>query len=315
MNLQALIARYVAFKRALGERCETAASRLQGFSRAVGEGTHIGDVRHAQVLAFLNGDGPVTRAWHARYYALRGFYRYALSRGFVSDDPLPKVVPKEPPRFVPYIYSREELRRLLATALEPPHPKRLTEPITLWTVLFLLYGAGLRVAEALGLVCADVDLASAVLTIRNTKFFKSRLVPFGPVLGQALADYAAWRQANHPSPDPQAPFFVGRRGLRLKHFGVGEAFRWVLKRSGVRRRDGVERRPRLHDLRHTFAVHRLTAWYQQGADVQRLLLQLSVYLGHADLSSTQIYLNMAPELLQQANARFEQYTLAEDKHD
>jgi site-specific recombinase XerD len=315
MNLQALIARYVAFKRALGERCETAARVLRAFSRAVGEKTPVTEVRRQQVVAFLNGDGPVTRSWHARYFALRGLYRYALSRGFVSDDPLPKVLPKEPPRFVPYIYSREELRRLFAAALEPPHPKRLTEPITLWTVLFLLYGAGLRRGEALGLVRGDVDLASAVLTIRNTKFFKSRLVPFGPVLGQALADYAAWRQANHPSSDPQAPFFVGRRGARLNPLGFGEAFRWVLKRSGVRRQDGVEHRPRLHDLRHTFAVHRLTAWYHQGADVQRLLPRLSVYLGHADLSSTQIYLTMTPELLQQASVRFEQYTLPEDNHD
>jgi site-specific recombinase XerD len=77
----------------------------------------------------------------------------------------------------------------------------------------------------------------------------------------------------------------------------------------------VERRPRLHDLRHTFAVHRLTAWYQQGADVQRLLLQLSVYLGHADLSSTQVYLSMTPELLQEAGTRFERYTLPENNHD
>jgi site-specific recombinase XerD len=315
MNLQALIERYVAFKRALGERCETAARHLRAFSRAVGEKTSVTDIRRHQVVAFLNGPAPVTRSWHARYFALRGLYRYALSRGFVSDDPLPKVVPKAPPRFVPHIYSHEELGRLLATALETPDPRRLTEPITLRTVLLLLYGAGLRVGEALGLACADVDLAAAVLTIRDTKFFKSRLVPFGPTLGQALAGYAAWRQANHPSPDPQAPFFVGRRGLRLRQFGFGEAFRWVLKRAGVSRRDGVRHRPRLHDLRHTFAVHRLTAWYRQGADVQRLLPQLSVYLGHAHLSSTQVYLSMTPELLQQAAVRFEQYTLSEDNHD
>jgi integrase/recombinase XerD len=97
--------------------------------------------------------------------------------------------------------------------------------------------------------------------------------------------------------------------------GVGTAFRWVLKRAGVRREDGVQHRPRLHDLRHTFAVHRLTAWYQQGADVQRLLPQLSVYLGHAHISSTQAYLSMTPELLQQASARFERYTLPEGNHD
>jgi site-specific recombinase XerD len=315
MNLQALVERFIAFRRALGERCEGAASRLRAFSRAAGPGALVGDVGPAQVLTFLNGDGPLTSAWHSRYYPLRAFYRYALSRGFVAVDPLPAVVPKEPPKFIPHIYSREELRRLLATALEAPDSRRLAEPITLRTVLFLLYGTGLRVGEALGLARADVDLASAVLTVRDTKFFKSRLVPFGPALSQALVGYAAWRQANHPSPDPQAPFFVGRRGLRLNQFGFGEAFRWVLKRAGVRREDGVQRRPRLHDRRHTFAVHRLTAWYQQGADVQRLLPRLSVYLGHARLSDTQAYLSMTPELLRQAGARFERYAAPEGRHD
>jgi integrase/recombinase XerD len=205
MKLQDLIERYITFRRTLGEHFKGSAFTLRAFSRAVGATATLAEVRPEQVTAFLNGDGPVTLAWHRRYSTLRGLYCYALSRGYVSGDPLPKVLPKRPASFVPYIYSREELRRLLAAALEAPHPRRLAEPLTLWTVLFLLYGAGLRVSEALGLDCADVDFASAILTIRDTKFFKSRLVPFGPDLRRALADYAGWRQANHPPPDPQAP--------------------------------------------------------------------------------------------------------------
>jgi integrase/recombinase XerD len=246
---------------------------------------------------------------------LRGLYRYALSRGLASEAPLPSIVPKRPPPFVPYIYSREELRRLLRAASECRNSRRRAEPLTLRTILLLLYGAGLRVSEALRLDCPDVDLASTLLRIRDSKFSKSRLVPLGPALIQALADYAAWRRVNHPMSDPQGPFFVGRTGGRLKRTAFSTTFRRVCAWAGVRRKDRVHRQPRLHDLRHTFAVHRLTAWYQQGADVQRLLPQLSVYLGHACLSSTQFYLSMTPALLQQAGSRFEQYALPEDNHD
>jgi integrase/recombinase XerD len=134
------------------------------------------------------------------------------------------------------------------------------------------------------------------------------------VLAQALAKYATWRRTIHPQSDPQGPFFIGRTGERLNPKTFEVAFRRVCAWAKVRRTGGVRHQPRLHDLRHTFAVHRLTAWYQQGADVQRLLPQLSVYLGHACLSSTQYYLTMTPDLLQQACSRFEDYALREN-HD
>lgn len=315
MKLKQLIEQYIAFRQMLGESFKTNASSLRAFVRAVGAKTNVVDVRAEQLNAFLWGNGPLTSSWYVRYNALRGLYRYALSRGLASEVPLPSTVPKRPPPFVPYIYSRDELHHLLKAANECRHSQRRAEPVTLRTILLLLYGAGLRVSEALHLDCPDVDLASPLLRIRNGKFSKSRLVPLGPVLTQALADYAAWRRVNHPLSERESPFFVGRTGERLNCKAFGVAFRRVCDWAGVHRKDRVRRPPRLHDLRHTFAVHRLTAWYQQGADVQRLLPQLSVYLGHACLSSTQFYLSMTPELLQQAGSRFEQYALPEDKHD
>ena len=113
----------------------------------------------------------------------------------------------------------------------------------------------------------------------------------------------------------QAPFLTTRAGRRLEHRALQNAFERLRERAGVRRTDGARYQPRLHDLRHTFAVHRLTSWYRQGADVQKLLPVLSVYLGHAHLSSTQAYLSMTPELLQQANRRFERYAGKEAEHD
>ena len=150
---------------------------------------------------------------------------------------------------------------------------------------------------------ADVDLPNTLLTIRDTKFFKSRLVPIGRDLTKVLSDYARWRTATHPSAGAGSHFFVGRHGTAIHRRTLDRAFQRLREHAGVRRSDGGRYQPRLHDLRHTFAVHRLTAWYRQGADVQRLVYHLSVYLGHAHLADTQVYLTMTPELLQQAGTR------------
>lgn len=315
MNLQQLIEQYVTFRQALGERFESQATILRSFIRIVGAQTDLADVGVVQVNAFLKSVGPVTSFWHAKYMVLRGFYNYAISRGHATMSPLPDTVPKRPPSFVPYIYSREELRRLLRAAETDRHPQRRTEPLTLRTVFLLLYGAGLRVSEVLNLDCGAVDLDSCLVTIRDSKFYKSRLVPLGSQLVQTLNGYTSWRHAHHPTDDPKAPFFVGRDEERLAHKSLSVAFRLTCIRAGICRSSQARYQPRMHDLRHTFAVHRLTEWYQQGADVQKLLPQLSVYLGHCCLSSTQVYLSMTPELLQEAGDRFERYARQEDDHD
>jgi integrase/recombinase XerD len=116
-------------------------------------------------------------AWHCRYFALKGFFKFAVSRGHLDKAPLPLVVPKLPPTVVPYIYSREELRRLMDAITSSQRFRCRMESQTLRAILLLMYGAGLRPGEVLNLSVADVDLPNALLTIRNTKFFKSRLVP------------------------------------------------------------------------------------------------------------------------------------------
>jgi site-specific recombinase XerD len=180
--------------------------------------------------------------------------------------------------------------------------------------MLLLYGAGLRRGEALRLSVTDTDLPNSLLTIRDTKFFKSRLVPIGHHLTEVLSDYARWRTATHSSASAEGHFFVSRSGSAILEHTLEGTFKRLLKRVGVRRADVRYQRPRLHGFRHSFAVHRLTAWYRQGADVQRLVYHLSVYLGHAHLAHTQVYLTMIPELLQQAGTRFEQYACQEDGH-
>jgi integrase/recombinase XerD len=310
MNLQRLIEQYIAFQQSLGTSFQYDAITLRAFGRALGGRARVADVCPQQVEAFLGKARPVTITWHTKLSRLRAFFRYAESRGYVAAAPLPRVIPKRPPPFVPYIFSHEELRRLLRV-IDADRRNSCLEPATMRTLILLLYGAGLRVREAVGLTRADVDFDASVLTVRNTKFGKTRLVPFGPQLGQALARYAARGRA----PRAEAPFFTTRMGTGVKPDTLQHNFRILCDGAGIRRTDGAQEQPRLHDLRHTFAVHRLTSGYRQGADVQRLLHLLSVYLGHVHIRHTQVYLSMTPELLHEAGRRFERYAGKEGGHD
>ncbi len=314
MNINDLVTHYVTFRRTLGERCKTNASILRSFCLSVGPRTPVAAIGADAVAAFLVGAGPITSAWHTRYHALKGFFRFAVSRGHLNTAPLPTVLPKRPPPFVPYIYSRDEIRRLLEAIPSFRRCRTGIEPETLRAILLLLYGAGLRAREALDLAVADVDLPNAVLTVRNTKFFKTRLVPISQNLTSVLTEYARWRAVNHPAAGSEGRFFLSKRGTAIHLDTLEDSFQRLRKHAKVRRSDDARYQPRLHDLRHTFAVHRLTEWYRQGADVQRLVHHLSVYLGHAHLTATQVYLTMTPELLQQAGTRFERYARGEDGH-
>lgn len=315
MKLHLLIDQYVAFRKALGERFHTNEVILKAFNRAIGNKADVTDVRVEWVNSFLAGTGPITSSWHVRHNALLGFYRYALSRGYVAESPLPITVPKRPPPFVPYIYSHEELRRLLQAVSTYQKNRSCLKPYVIHALLLLLYGTGLRLREALRLTLADVDLKQAILMIHETKFFKTRLVPMGSQLAHEMVRYAVRRRQESGSQSQDAAFFTGRQGKPMNQSTVENIFQRIRKQAGVQRTDGARYQPRLHDLRHSFAVHRLTACYREGGDVQKLLPQLSVYLGHAHLAATSVYLSMTPELLHEASERFEHYAWKGVAHD
>src|SRR4029077_7021686 len=189
--------------------------RITTFCRRMGAEIDINDLQTEQVEVFLAGTGSLSGYWRRKYDLLRGLYRYAISRDLVADAPLPKTVPRLPQRFLPYIYTEGELRRLFSAATSCRKDPRKLEPQTLRAILVLLYGAGLRISEAVALTVAD----------------------------------------------------------------------------------------------------RLTSWYQQGADVQKLLPQLATYLGHVNSAATQVYLTMTPELLHEASVRFEKYAFQEVCHE
>jgi site-specific recombinase XerD len=308
MNLQSLIEQFIAYRRSLGEDWSSDYT-LPAFGRFIGVDVEAANVSSEQVNSYLTGAGPITLTWHIKLSRLRSFYQYAVSRGYVTKAPLPTVLPKRPPVFVPHVYSREELCRLLQTAKRFDRSLCL-EPRTLHLMLLVLYGTGLRVSEVVGLNRTDVNLTEGMMKVRQSKFGKTRLVPFGPQLHKALAEY----DKQHPASADGDPFFRTRRCGRVKVDTFQHNYRILCDRIGVRRTDGARYQPRIHDLRHTFAVHRLTSWYRQGADVQRLLPFLSVYLGHVHIRATQVYLSMTPELLEEAGNRFEQYATKEVYH-
>ena len=186
--------------------------------------------------------------------AVHFIYRYATSRNYIVSSPLPTIVPKVPPRFIPHIYSEDEVRRLLDATTSYPQTHILLEPHTFRAVLLLLYGAGLRISEALALTMADVDLLARQFVIQKTKFYKSRIVPFGNDLNEGMMRYAKRRHKAGHSTAPNAPFFAGRTGDRLEIPTVQQAFRRLRLHAGIRREDGARYQPRIHDLRHAFAV-------------------------------------------------------------
>jgi integrase/recombinase XerD len=298
---------YVAHKQSMGMRFRTEARTLKSFCRTLGELT-MHEVGPDHVLAYLAGTGPVTSFWQRKYQVLTGFYRFAIARGYATHSPLPRSVPKPLHPFVPYIYSRGEVCHLLNTVAAIDHPRNSIDSDTYRTLLLLLYGAGLRISEALGLTLADVNLTEGILAIRETKFYKTRLVPVGADLLDVLTRYASRRRRDLT--DPDSPFFLSRHGGAVTRQAAERAFCRLRIRAGVLRHEGGSRhQPRLHDMRHSYAVHRLVSWYRSEADVQRLLPQLSTYLGHVHIAATQRYLTLTPELLREASARFERYAM------
>ena len=310
MKFRQAIDNYVMWQRSLGAKFESGARTLNRFCNALTSDIDCDAVSREDVCNFLSGNGVrLTGYRHNKYSTLNGFYRYAINRGYVSQSPLPAPdeEPQRPSAAPPYIFSKDEVRRLLDAIEQTASQRRKLDPDTLQALLLVLYGTGLRISEALNLTLADADLKEQVLTIRDTKFFKSRLVPIGDQLAGVMRTYITLRLRRPLPKDMNSTVFACPDGSALTYGIVRSNFAKLLSAAGIRSADDGRRTPCLHSFRHGFAVNRLTSWYREGADVQRLLPVLATYLGHANLSGTQVYLSMTPELLQQASVRFNHY--------
>jgi integrase/recombinase XerD len=314
LKTSTVVPEYISYKKALGLVFRVDAYRLDAFLRHVGD-LELDSIQPDQVQTFLEGRWKhVSPVWFQKFTVLSGFFKYASSRGYLNRSLLPKVLPKKPRRILSaFLYTTEQIRSLLRVPDAAYHPNNHIEPRTMRTMLVLLCGTGLRPGEALRLTRSDVDLEEALLTVRQTKSFKSRLVPFGSEVQRALANYDSRRPVGHALA-PDAPFLCTRHQKPLKLDAVDGLFEWLRAEAGVLRIDGSPYQPRLYDFRHTFAVTRLVTWYRDGKDVQRLLPHLATYLGHVHIDDTGYYLTITNELMKEASDCFQRYALQEAAH-
>jgi integrase len=241
-------------------------------------------------------------SWTRRLIIIRGFARYRLGADPQTEIPPVGLLRFRSQRARPYLYSDDEIRRLLGAALKLPSPHEL-QPRTYYCLFGLLAVSGLRLGEAINLQPQDVDWSAGVLTIRGAKFGKSRLVPLHPSTRTVLGDYARRRDELFAG-RPLTSFFVTSRGTKLEKTNLSRIFRELSRAIGIRKPD-ARHGPRLHDFRHRFAILTLLRWYRTGEDISRRMPVLSTYLGHGSVTGTYWYLSSTPALIAAASKLIE----------
>jgi integrase len=304
------ITRYLATKRAMGCRFNTEDRALRLLDRyLIEQGIQsITDLTADVLEVFLASRPRSGTSYNNLLSVVRRLLEWMVDQQELVSSPL--ATPTQPPsaRRLPYLYDPATIRRILAYAAELPDGTRAPQRGPAYATIFaLLAGLGLRIGEVSRLQCGDVDLQRDVLLVRNSKFGKSRLVPFGPRLAARLKDYAALREQRLGLPDPGAPFFTWNGRAPVDTNSIRNAFRdHLLPRLALSVPPGT-RAPCVHGLRHTFAVRTLLRWYREGLDPQARLNHLSTFLGHVGIHSTAVYLTITGELFESANQRFEDF--------
>jgi integrase len=291
---------YLAVRRALGfklARHGRLLPDLVGYLEAAGATT----ITTPLALAWATRPAGHPQEWAVRLSIARGFARYLQTLDPDSEVPPADLLPRCRRRTIPYLYSEKEIAALLAATATLRFRLGVA---TYRTLLGLLAVSGMRVGEAIGLDRGDVDFASGCVIVRGGKFGASRELPLHESTLAALAAYARLRDERWPRPKAPA-FFLSTAGTRLRYENVSRTFRGLVHEAGLRAPAGRSW-PRLHDLRHTFAVRTLIDWYRAGSDVQLSMPRLSSYLGHAAPAGTYWYLQAVPELLTLAAGRLEQ---------
>lgn len=294
---------YLKHRRALGFALKGPGRLLMDFARFMDQRERGKALTTELALQWASRHPGTSKRYQAhRLSVVRSFARYLAARDDRTEIPPSQLLGRCVRRIQPHIYSNEQLWQLLAAAAELP-PGNSLRPQTYSTLLGLLSCTGMRISEALNLAQGDVDLKHGVLRIKETKFHKSRLIPLHPSAQKAMRGYALARDRAWPSPRSD-DFFVSSRGWAPAHGTVDTTFRSLCNRLGLSS-NGASPRPRIHDLRHTFACRRLLAWYEEGIDVDHAIVALSTYLGHTSVANTYWYLTGVPQLMAIANARFE----------
>lgn len=303
ITLSGELDRYLSVRRSLGYDLRTAERILRRFiAFAETEGAE-----HISPTLFKRWRETFGRAsrqtWAARLVAVRIFAQWLHGMDPRHEVPSKALIPGCRRRPRPYIYGDDDIRRIVEAAAELPSINGI-RALTCSTLFGLIAVTGLRVSEALSLDADDLDVEAGVLTLRRGKLGKERLLPLSASTTTQLTAYAEERDrllGGRPK-----PFFVADRGRRLTDCGARYNFAAVCQTIGLRPVEKFRRYghgPRIHDLRHTFAVRTLVNWYRQGADPAREMIKLTTYLGHTDPANTYWYIEAVPELLELASER------------
>ena len=302
---------YLAYRRALGYQIRTEAQMLQSFARYADDSGHQGPLTTELALQWARLPERSARLYQARRLeVVRTLARYLAPREPGTEIPPRGLLGPAHARGPAFLYSESDIAALIEAARKLT-PTGGLRPLTYATLIGLLACTGLRISEALTLGADDVNLQAGVLTIRRTKFRKSRLVPLHTSALGPIRDYAADRDRSCGR-NPGMTFFVSATGHRLPYTTVRHTFHGLLRQAMPGVVPVGRTRPRLHDLRHTFVCRRLLAWYRDGVDIDRVIDQLSAYLGHVKVSDTYWYLTGVPELLAIAGQRFEQFAAPDE---
>ena len=306
------IGRFLSHHRALGKRFDNEESALKLLDRFLfehGAGS-ISDITPMLLEKFL-ASRPRTRArsYNHLLSVLRRLFRWLVAQDVLATSPLQARPRRSTQRRTPFLFQPAQVKRLLGCAanLRDYRPRGWHRGPTYRMIFALMYGLGLRVGEVSRLCHHDLDSKRRCLHIRRTKFLKSRLVPFGPRMADALEDYLRVRWP-HARPSPSDPLFTLTEDAtaHICPHTVSQSFQRIVPELDLTVPAGVSP-PRLHCLRHSFAVSTLLGWYREGVNPAARLLHLSTFLGHVSPTSTAVYLTVTAELLEQANGRFERF--------
>ena len=303
-DLREAMERYLALRRSLGFQLNEVGANLRNFV-SFAEDQDTSHITVELILRWVKERGrarPSTQA--ERVARVRRFALWLSAFDPLTEVPPENLLPAKYHRQPPYIYTDEEVERIIDASAELPSPHGLRGP-TYSTFFGLIAVTGMRMSETVALDRQDVDLDQGVLTIRRAKFGKMRIVPVHSSTRAAMREYSDRRDRLHPKPVSPG-FFLSDHGPRITNWSAAYNFAMVSQQIGLRpatcgHRHG--RGPRVHDLRHRFAVRTLIHWYRAGLDVEREIPKLATYLGHVHVNDTYWYLEAVPELLQLATDR------------
>jgi site-specific recombinase XerD len=297
---------FLAYKRSLNRKYATEEAALRLLERFLADSRiqTLAAVTSRDIDCFLASRPRARPRSHNHLLGvLQRFFAWLVIQDVVATTPVTASPRRNTGQRIPYLFNLAQARRLLEVARQlPDRPKGPRRGLIYETVFALLYGLGLRVGEVARLTVGDLDLDRDVLLIRQTKFAKDRLVPFGPNMATRLKRYLAAHFGTSP-PDAAKPLFSFTQGRAVNPGTISLTFHALLPKLALESRPGVAS-PRRHDLRHSFAVGTLTRWYREGIDPNTRLLHLATFLGHADPASTTVYLTVTSELLDLASARY-----------